>query len=179
MRSVSHLLAPAMSLGLALAGCAAQRAQGPLGVSLGLTRDQTARALRAYDFCPRAEPPADEQVFPQCDRPGAGYGDAWVVAHYQDGRLVRLARFERWSDDLRAEERWNQLVEKRSVATPPSQAAREAIFARQELPERTRSWAAFATADALVGVYLLRPASASDPAVLEELLPAEAPPPAP
>jgi len=155
--------------------CAAQRAEGPLGVALGLSPDETARALREYDFCRRPGPGGAEEVFPQCDRPGRGFGDAWVVAHYRSGRLVKLARFERWADEARAEGRWNQLIEKRAVGTPPSQAARDRIFARQRIPERTRSWVAFSTPDALVGVYLLHPITSDDPSILEELIPIDAP----
>ena len=155
--------------------CAAQRAEGPLGVALGLSPDETARALREYDFCRRSGPGGAEEVFPQCDRPGSGFGDAWVVAHYRDGRLVKLARFERWADEARAEGRWNQLIEKRAVGTPPSQAARDRIFARQRIPERTRSWVAFSTPDALVGVYLLHPTTSDDPSILEELIPVDRP----
>ena len=68
---------------LVLVGCAAQRAQGPLEVPLGLTAGETARAVRAYDFCRRGDADADgdgrREIFPQCGRPGVVYGDAWVV----------------------------------------------------------------------------------------------------
>ncbi len=174
-RRAWSILAATVAL-VVVSACAAQRAEGPLGVTLGLSPDETAHALRAYDFCRRGEPAAAEEVFPQCDRPGAGFGQAWVVAHYRDGRLIRLARFERWTDELRAQERWNQLIEKRGLDTPPSQAARDQIFGRQRIPERTRSWIAFATADSLIGVYLLSPARADDPAILEEIIPVVAPP---
>lgn len=159
-------------VGFALAGCAAQRAEGPLLVPLGLSRGDTARALRHYDFCPQIESARAEEVYPQCDRPGAGYGDAWVIAHYQGGRLTRLQRFERWADEVRAAERWNQLIEKRSAKTPVSADARASIFERQRIPAGTRSWVAFQVDADLVGVYLLAPATAQDPSVMEEILPA-------
>ncbi len=164
---------------LAMTGCAAQRAEGPLDVSLGLSRDETAHALRRYDFCAQVEPARDHEVYPQCDHPGAGYGQAWVIATYQGGRLARLQRFERWVDAARAAERWNHLVEKRAATTPLSQDARDRIFARQQIPERTRTWAAFRAGEHLVGVYLLTPATAEDPSILEEIIPAAAPPPPP
>jgi hypothetical protein len=157
----------------ALAGCAAQRAEGPLQVRLGLSRGDTARALRHHDFCPQIEPARAEEVYPQCDRPGAGYGDAWVIAHYEGGRLTRLQRFERWADEARATERWNQLIEKRSTTTPVSAEARARIFERQRIPEGTRSWVAFQVDADLVGLYLMTPATAQDPSVLEEILPAD------
>lgn len=159
-------------LALAVMGCASQRAEGPLFLSLGLSRGETASALRHYDFCAQVEPATDNEVYPQCDRPGTGYGDAWVIAHYQTGRLVRVQRFERWTDEARATERWNQLVEKRSARQPVSQDARALISSRQSIPEGTRTWAAFRSGDDLVGVYLLEPVKADGPRILEEILPA-------
>jgi hypothetical protein len=164
---------------LAAAGCASQRAEGPLYLSLGMSRSDTAAALRHYDFCAQAEPAKDDEVYPQCDRPGTGYGDAWVIAHYDMGRLVRVQRFERWADDARAADRWNQLVEKRSAKMAVSTDARARISARQSIPEGTKTWAAFQSGDDLVGVYLLAPASADSPRILEEILPGDAPTAAP
>jgi hypothetical protein len=166
-------------LGVGAGACAAQRAEGPLYVSLGLSRTETARYLRNYDFCPQLEAARDEEVYPQCDHPGAGYGDAWVVARYRAGRLNKVQRFERWADEARAAERWNQLVEKRARRTPVSLDARSRIVERQQIPEGTRTWAAFQVGDDLVGVYLLAPADADKPSILEEILPAtgEAPRP--
>ena len=160
---------------LAVAGCASQRAEGPLFVSLGMSRGETASALRHYDFCAQVEPAKNDEVYPQCDRPGTGYGDAWVIAHYDTGRLVRVQRFERWTDDIRAAERWNQLVEKRSAKQPVSPDARARISARQSIPEGTKTWAAFQSGEDLVGVYLLAPPTAEGPSILEEILPGDAP----
>ncbi len=53
-----------------------------------------------------------------------------------------------------------------------SQEARARLLARQPIPDGTRSWAAFRAGDDLVGVYLLRPATADGPSILEEILPA-------
>ncbi|MBE7448832.1 MAG: hypothetical protein HS111_08055 [Kofleriaceae bacterium] len=172
-RSLARVTASAaLLLALAATGCAAQRGEGPLDVALGLSRSETARALRHHDFCPRLEAATEEEVYPRCDRPGAGFGAAWVVARYDGGRLVRLQRFERWTDEARAAERWNLLIEKRAARTPVSQEARARLLARQPIPDGTRSWAAFRAGDDLVGVYLLRPATADGPSILEEILPA-------
>lgn len=158
-------------LALTVMGCASQRAEGPLFLSLGLSRGETASALRHYDFCAQVEAATDNEVYPQCDRPGTGYGDAWVIAHYRTGRLARIQRFERWTDEARATERWNQLVEKRSTRQPVSQDARALISSRQAIPEGTKTWAAFQSGDDLVGVYLLEPVKADGPRILEEILP--------
>ena len=155
---------------LVLAGCAAQRAQGPLEVPLGLTASETARAVRAYDFCRRGDADADadgdgqREIFPQCGRPGVAYGDAWVVAHYQDGRVVRLQRFERWEDPARATARWNELIEKRTASGPATTAARDRVFARQGIPDGTKAWVAFERPAVLIGLYLLATTDASSPA---------------
>lgn len=158
---------------VALAGCAAQRAQGPLEIHLGLTASETARAVRAYDFCRRGDGDADarREIFPQCGRPGVTYGDAWVVAHYQDGRVVRLQRFERWDDPQRATARWNELLEKRAASGPASAAARERVFARQGIPDGTKAWVAFERPAELIGLYLLTTTDATSPAILEEIVP--------
>jgi hypothetical protein len=158
---------------LAVMGCAAQRAEGPLYVSLGMSRGETAAALKHYAFCAQVEPATDREVYPQCDRPGTGYGDAWVIAQYKTGKLVRVQRFERWSDEQRAAERWNQLVEKRALKQPVSQDARARIRARQTIPEGTKTWTAFQSGADLVGVYLLQPTNAEAPSILEEILPGE------
>lgn len=160
---------------LAAAGCASQRAEGPLFLRLGMSRGETASVLRKYDFCAQVEAAKNDEVYPQCDRPGTGYGDAWVIARYDMGRLVRVQRFERWTDDTRAAERWNQLVEKRATKMPVSLDARARISARQSIPEGTRTWAAFQSGEDLVGVYLLAPASSDSPSILEEILPGDAP----
>ena len=75
--------------------------------------------------------------------------------------------------ETRAAERWNQLIEKRSAATPVSNDARARISERQRIPEGTRSWVAFQVERDLIGLYLLTPAAAGDPAILEEILPGD------
>ena len=166
-------------IGVMLVGCAAQRAQGPLDIHLGLTPPQTAQAVRLYDFCRRPDPDAvadrAQEVFPQCGRPGATEGDAWMVAHYQAGVVVRLQRFERWPTPARAAERWNQLIEKRAVDGAASSYARELIFARQGIPDGTEAWVAFQRGEELVGLYLLRVSSRDGPSLLEEIVPLEPP----
>ncbi|HVV88748.1 MAG TPA: hypothetical protein VHE35_37140 [Kofleriaceae bacterium] len=153
--------------------CAAQRAQGPLAIPLGLTQVDAHRALKAYDFCGKIDGPVPlEETVPTCDHPGLGRGDAWVVARYQDGVLIGLQRFERWADPKAASERWDQLIAKRSESTPPSTGAREQLEARHPAPAGTQAWVAFSSGDELIGVYLLTPSTPDDPSILEEILPA-------
>jgi hypothetical protein len=159
---------------LEVTACAAQRAQGPLTVALGLSPAATAAAVHDFDFCRLVEADAgdqhDRETFSQCGRPGVVFGDAWIVARYQDQRTVALQRFERWVDRERAVARWNQLVERRATSGPASQSARDLVFARQGIPDGTEAWVAFERRDELVAVYLLTTHSASDPAILEEIL---------
>ena len=161
---------------MVVSGCAAQRAQGPLDVHLGLTPAETARAVRAYDFCRQADGDAGDgsrEIFPQCGRPGVVFGDAWVVAHYRAGRVIRLQRFERWADPARATARWNQLLERRARSGPASADARDEVFARQGIPEHTEAWVAFARPRELIGLYLLATPDPTAPAILEEIVPRE------
>ncbi len=156
-----------------LSACAADRARGPLAIPLGLTPADTTRALRAYDFCHHQDGPvASEELFPSCDHPGLGRGDAWVVARYQGGVLVGLRRYERWADPKAASERWDALIARRSETSPPSTGAREQLAARHPPPAGTQSWVAFSSGDELIGVYLLTPSTADDPSILEEIVPA-------
>lgn len=160
-------------LALALAACAADRARGPLAIPLGLTPEDTTRALRAYDFCHRPDGPRPvEELFPACDHPGLGRGDAWVVARYEGGVLVGLRRFERWAEPRAARERWDQLIAKRSETTPPSAGAREQLQARRAVPAGAQAWVAFSSGEELIGVYLLTPSNPDEPSILEEIIPA-------
>lgn len=160
---------------MVVSGCAAQRAQGPLEVHLGLTPGETARAVRAYDFCRRRDADATgepaREIFPQCGSPGLASGDAWVVAHYRDGRAVRLQRFERWPDAERASARWNQLLERWGRTGPATASARDRVFTRQGLPDGTKAWVAFERPRELIGLYLLTPTDPTAPAILEEIVP--------
>ena len=99
------------------------------------------------------------------------YGDAWVVAHYDGGRVVRLQRFERWDDPARATARWNELIEKRAASGPATSAARDRVFARQGIPDGTKAWVAFERPAELIGLYLLATTDATSPAILEEIVP--------
>lgn len=156
----------------AISACAAERARGPLLIPLGISRAETTRALRSYDFCASDGRPTSEQVFPQCERPGLARGDAWVIARFRDGTLARLQRFERWADPSAARARWDQLIARHSEEAPPSDGAREQLVARQQIPSGTQAWVAFSYRHQLIGLYLLTPATAEDPSVLEEILPA-------
>ena len=165
------MLGRTLLLGTILAGCA-HTAEGPLDVPLGLPRDQLAKELARYDYCPREAPQNPQhETFPRCENPGIDYRDSWVVVEYQDGRVSRVQRFERWDDDARATERWNQLVTARGKHGGPSDAARAVVAAKHDLPPGTRSWQAFESGQyTVVAVYLLTPRPPENASILEEIL---------
>jgi hypothetical protein len=172
------LVAVLVGVVVGLAACGGPSAESPLAVEIGLRRDQVASALREQDYCAGANPPTEREIFPRCTHPGADWGDSWVEAEYAEGRVVRLRRWERWSDDARAVERWNQLVAARRERGGDLTTARAQLAGQQELPAQTRSWMAFWAGDrTLVGVYLLRPSPPANAAILEEIVPVRAPPP--
>ena len=139
---------------VASSACAAERARGPLAIPL-------------HDG-----PRTSEEMFWACDHPGLGDRDAWVIARYDGGVLVRLQRFERWADQAAARQRWDALIARRAEAGPPSTGAREQREARHRVRAGTEAWVAFDRGDELIGVYLLSPAGPDAPAVLEEIVPA-------
>nr|MDQ3301649.1 hypothetical protein [Myxococcota bacterium] len=79
-------------------------------------------------------------------------------------------RYERFADDNRAIERWNQLIGERAKLTPESAEAKTSLRTR-ELEPGTRSVKAFRVdANTIVGVYLLTPSPPEDASVLESIL---------
>src|SRR5215510_5044082 len=112
----------------ALAACGGPRAEAPLTMQLGLSHEATEKALRAHQFCLETSSSTvkhtqQKQVYPRCARAEAEHGDAWVIAIYEGDKLVELRRYERYGDDARAVERWNELVATRMKKTPASDQA--------------------------------------------------------
>ncbi len=154
----------------AIPACGGASADRPLTVPVGLTRDGLVTELRAHEYCPGKDRPSEREVFERCDVPGVEFGQSWVVAYFVDGRVIRLQRYERYADDARTQERFNQLVEKRSVDGPPSDEAR-ALLARRDLPVGTRTWVAFRAGETtLAGVFLLTPTPPENATILEEII---------
>src|SRR5262245_16661331 len=100
-------------LAFAVAACGGANADLPLTVHLGLTHDATERALKDHQFCLETSSAViasqqPKQKYPRCERAASEHGDAWVIAIYEGDKLVELRRFERYGDDNRAVERWNE-----------------------------------------------------------------------
>ena len=112
-----------------------------------------------------------KQMYPRCERAASEHGDAWVVAIYDGDKLVELRRYERFGDDARAVERWNELVGERMKTTPASD---DALCRRSRttglLQTGTRSVKAFdGEPGTVVGVYLLTPYPPDNANVLEQV----------
>lgn len=155
----------------ALAACAGPSAEAPLTVPLGLTHEDAARALHAHQFChEQGDLPRKEEVYPRCERTAAELGDAWVTAEFDGDRLVELRRWERYGDDSRAVERWNELVAARMKTSTPSDEALQALRDKGLMEPGTRTVKAFRDKDGtVVGVYLLTPSEPQHANVLEKI----------
>lgn len=156
-------------LAAALAGCASTAADLPLTIPLGIDRDATTKALADHQYCHKVDPPLKREHYPRCDRVGTDWGQSWVTAEFgDDNKLVELRRWERFDDDARATERWNQLVVARNQSTPESEAALEKLRKQGLLQPEIRAVKAFqVNATTVVAVYLLNPTPPENAAVLE------------
>lgn len=160
-----------VSLTLAAAGCASTAADAPLVVHLGTDRAATTRALHDHAYCHHQDgPPAKSETFPRCDRPGPEWGESWVAAIFDGDRLVEVRRWERFGDDNRAIERWNQLVADRGKRGGSSDEALATLRASGLLQPGTRAVKAFRDGDEVIGVYLLTPSPPEDANVLEKII---------
>ena len=160
---------------LFVAACGGATAESPLTVQLGLTHNQTEKMLKDHQFCLETSTAtiADQQqkqVYPRCERPASEDGAAWVIAMYDGDKLVELRRFERYGDDNKAVERWNELIAARMKTSQPDEAALQQIKDQGVLEPGTRSVKAFrGEPGTVVGVYLLTPFPPANANVLEKV----------
>jgi hypothetical protein len=160
------------SLVLVLAtACGGITADHPLTIPLGLRRTQADAALGKHQYCHTVDGPRpDVETYPRCKRAGSEWGESWVVATYAEDKLVELKRYERFSEDARATERWNQLVAARQQTTPSTPEAAAALRTKL-LEPGTRTVQAFRIdAETVVGIYLLAPRPPEDASILEAVL---------
>ena len=154
-----------------LVACGGMTAEAPLTVQLGLTHDATEKALHDHQFC--REPghlDAKKEMFPRCERTASEVSDAWVNATFDGDRLIELLRWERFGDDARAVERWNELIAARAKTSTPSDEAVQQLHVNGLLEPGTRSLKAFRGDDGVViGVYLLTPTPPEQASVLEKI----------
>lgn len=164
-----------------VAACGGASAEAPLAVALGLSHDATEQALHAHQYCRVADPHraaaelTQQVTYPRCDRTAAEWGDSWVTAIFRKDKLVELRRWERYSDDERALQRWNELV----IARLKDNVYDDSDDARHSLrPEPgARSVKMFRAGDGtVVGVYLLTPTPPNNANILEKLAYRASPP---
>ncbi len=155
-----------------LAACGGVSADAPLRVKLGTPRDQTLAELRSQKFCFEEDGPAQRvETYPRCERAGSEWGEGWVTATYDQGKLVELRRYERFTDDARAVERWNQLVADRMKASPGATDAADALRRRGPLEPGSRSVKSFQLdPTTVVAIYLLTPSPPENASILEAVL---------
>jgi hypothetical protein len=111
-----------------------------------------------------------KQIYPRCTRAAAEHGEAWVIARYEGDKLVELQRYERFGDDERATERWNELVSERMKTSQPDESALAQIKSQGLLEPGTKAVKAFRQdANTVVGVYLLTPSPPANANVLEKV----------
>ena len=165
MRSVAHVLP------VVLFACAGASADHPLTIPLGIERTAADAELQKHKYCHKVDGPRpDIETYPRCHRPGTEWGESWVTAHYQNNKLVELRRYERFSDDARATERWNQLVALRAKFGEASTEAASALKSKP-LEPGTRTVKAFRIdANTVVGVYLLTPRPPDEASILEAVV---------
>jgi hypothetical protein len=146
-------------------------ADHPLTIPLGIERTAADAELARHQFCHTVDGPRpDLETYPRCKRPGAEWAEAWVTARYKDNKLVELRRYERFTDDARATERWNQLVAARAKTGDGGSEATAALHSRP-LEPGTRTVKAFRVdANTVVGVYLLTPRPPDEASILEAVV---------
>jgi hypothetical protein len=151
--------------------CGGPSAEAPLTIPLGLDHVATEKALHEHQFCRKAgEMDTNRELFPRCDRPAAELGDAWVQAIFDGDKLVELRRWERYADDNKAIERWNELIAARAKTSTPADDALHALEAKNGIQGGTRSVKAFRDANGtLIAVYLLTRTPPEDANVLEKI----------
>jgi hypothetical protein len=154
-----------------LVGCGGVTADHPLTIPLGLQRSAADAELAKHKYCHEVDGPRPEvETYPRCERVGSEWGESWVVARYEDDRLVELRRYERFTDEARATERWNQLVGDRAKVSPASTEASQALRSKL-LEPGTKSVQAFRIdAGTVVGVYLLDPRPPEQASILEAVI---------
>jgi hypothetical protein len=153
-----------------LVACGGATAEAPLTIQLGLTHEATERALHAHQFCREpGQVDSNQELFPRCDRTASEVSDAWVTARFDGDRLVELRRWERFADDARAVERWNELIAARAKTSTPSDEALQQIRDKGLLQPGTRTVKAFREGDTVIGVYLLTPTAPENASVLEKI----------
>ena len=156
-----------------LFGCAKSSPEAPLRVNLGIDRSSTTKAMADHQYCWEEQRPATRyENYKRCERPGPEWGESWVTAVFDGSgeKLVEVRRWERFTDEARATERWNQLVGDRAKSTPMSDEALATLRASGLLQAGTKALRAFREGEVVIGVYLLEPTPPEEASILERIV---------
>lgn len=151
--------------------CGGITAEAPITLKLGTDRAHARSTLKAHKFCFKVDggPQPNPETFPRCTRAGAEWGESWVLVKYEQEAVVEVKRYERFSDDNRAVERWNQLVGDR-MKLHPNAADAKAELETKGLEPGTRSVKVWRLDDkTVVAAYLLMPTAPENASVLEAI----------
>jgi hypothetical protein len=166
MRGFNLLLIAVLST-----GCGGITAESPITLKVGTDRATARKELRAHKFCFKEDggPQPNPDVLTRCSRAGAEWGESWVAVRYEAEKVVEVKRYEQYSDDARAVERWNQLVGDRTKLHPDAPDATTFIQSKA-LEPGTRSVKAWRLdPQTVVGAYLLTPTPPANASVLEAI----------
>jgi len=161
------------------AGCGAAVEEAPIAMPMWVERGAVRERLAEQGYCGKSGPVRRVESYERCKSPGLQPADSWVVVEYdREGRVQALRRFERYASEGEATERWQTLVEaRRRRHGHDSAEARTAISDAGKVPPGTASWLSWMREDGQVleSVYLVRPESAKDASVIEEIIVAPLP----
>ena len=151
--------------------CGGISAESPITLKVGIDRTTARKQLHDHKFCHKedgGQQPNPER-FPRCSRAGSEWGESWVSVRYENEKVVELKRYETFSDDARAVERWNQLVADRTKLHPDAADATGELQSRT-LEPGTRSVKAWRLdGQTVVAAYLLTPTAPDNASVLEAI----------
>lgn len=166
MRGFTLLLIAAFST-----ACGGITAEAPITLKLGTDRTAARKEIKAHKFCFKEDGghQPNPDIFPRCSRAGAEWGESWVAVRYENEKVVEVKRYEQFSDDARAVERWNQLVGDRQKLHPDAPDA-TAFLQSKALEPGTRSVKAWRLdPQTVVGAFLLTPTPPANASVLEAI----------
>lgn len=151
--------------------CGGITAESPITLKVGTDRTTARKQLHDHKFCHTedgGQQPNPER-FPRCARAGSEWGESWVSVRYENEKVVEVKRYETFSDDNRAIERWNQIVADRMKLHPNAPDAGSELQG-PTLEPGTRSVKAWRLDNqTIVAAYLLTPTAPENASVLEAI----------
>ncbi|MBL4633834.1 MAG: hypothetical protein JKY56_08170 [Kofleriaceae bacterium] len=146
-------------------------ASSGLGVTPGQSRAEAEDSLERSKYCRGGAATHKIQKYGRCGVTGFENVESWVVVNYsKTGKVVRARRMERFGSHREAVKGWNlRWEERRKELGKSSKEARVQLGVMGETPEGAITWKVWFSASEghLIGLYLVKPADASDAQVVE------------